>query len=57
VLQRVLVPLFPLPVTVPRRAFVTIPVGAVIAALIAGAAGLRKVATVDPAAAFTGPGT
>jgi putative ABC transport system permease protein len=57
VLQRLLVPLFPLPVIVPGRAFWTIPVGAVIAALVAGAAGLRKVATVDPAAAFSGPGT
>jgi putative ABC transport system permease protein len=56
-LQRLLVPLFPLPVIVPTRALWLIPAGAVVAALVAGAFGLRKVATVDPAAAFSGPGT
>lgn len=55
-LQRLLLPLFPLPVVVPARAYWQIPLGAVIAALVAGAGGLRKVAAADPAAAFAGAG-
>lgn len=54
VLQRLMLPFFPLPVRVPSRALWQIPVGAVIAALAAGAFGLRKVATADPASAFGG---
>ena len=55
-LQRLIVPLFPLRVRVPGRALWQIPVGAVVAALLAGAAGLRRVASTDPASAFAGPG-
>lgn len=56
VLQRLILPLFPLDVRVPGRALWQIPLGAAIAALIAGTAGLRKVAAADPASAFAGPG-
>ncbi|MGI9052415.1 MAG: FtsX-like permease family protein [Ilumatobacteraceae bacterium] len=54
ILQRVIQPVFPLQVRVPARALWQIPLGAVVAALVAGAAGLRKVASTDPAAAFAG---
>lgn len=54
ILQRLIRPAFPLEVVVPSSAWWQIPLGAVIAALIAGAAGLRKVASADPAAAFGG---
>ena len=50
VLQRLILPLFPLQVRVPARALWQIPLGAVVAALVAGAAGLRRVASTDPAA-------
>lgn len=56
VIQLFLAPAFPLKVTVPTRAFVQIPVLAVVVALIAGAAGMRKVASSDPALAFAGAG-
>lgn len=55
-LQAFLVPVFPLEVAVPRRAFVQLPVIAVLVALVSGAAGLRKAVGVDPASAFSGPG-
>lgn len=56
VLQAILVPLFPMAVVVPGRAFWQVPVFAVVVALIAGAAGMRKVASSDPALAFAGAG-
>ena len=56
VLHRLILPLFPLQVRVPSRALWQIPLGAVVAALVAGAFGLRKVASADPAAAFGGRG-
>ena len=56
VLYRVILPLFPLQVRVPTEALWQIPLGAVIAALAAGAFGLRKVARADPATAFGGRG-
>jgi len=55
-LQLVLAPRFPLEVTVPGRAFVQIPVLAVVVALLAGAVGMRRVAASDPALAFAGAG-
>lgn len=55
-LHRLILPLFPLHVRVPGRAFWQIPLGAVIAALVAGAVGLRRIASTDPATAFAGPG-
>lgn len=56
VIQLFLVPAFPLKVVVPARAFVQIPLIAVVLALIGGAAGMRKVASSDPALAFAGAG-
>jgi NTE family protein/lysophospholipid hydrolase len=56
VLQGLMVPLFPLDVAVPSRAFVQVPVIAVLVALVAGSVGLRKAVRVDPALAFAGPG-
>jgi predicted acylesterase/phospholipase RssA len=55
-LQVVAVPVFPLEVSVPGRALWQVPVIAVIVALVAGVAGLRKAVRVDPALAFAGPG-
>jgi putative ABC transport system permease protein len=57
VLQVVLVPVFPLEVTVPDRAFYQIPIIAVLVSLLAGAVGLRKTVNTDPALAFAGPGS
>ncbi|CAN5460250.1 ABC transporter permease [soil metagenome] len=56
VIQLFLAPMFPLKVTVPARAFLQIPVIAVVLALVGGAAGMRKVAASDPALAFAGAG-
>ena len=57
VLQLALVPVFPLEVAVPGRAFWQIPVLAVVVAMVSGAVGLRKAVGVDPALAFAGPGS
>ena len=57
VLQVVMVPVFPLEVTVPGRAFVQVPLIAVLVALAAGAVGLRNAVRTDPALAFAGPGS
>jgi putative ABC transport system permease protein len=56
VLQRLIQPMFPLRVRVPAAAMWQIPLGAIVTALVAGAAGLRKVASTDPASAFGGAG-
>ena len=55
-IQLVLAPGFPLEVTVPDRAFIQIPILAVLMALAAGAAGMARVARADPALAFAGAG-
>jgi putative ABC transport system permease protein len=55
-LQLLLVPAFPLEVSVPMRAFVQVPLIAIVVALVAAAAGMRKVASSDPALAFAGAG-
>ncbi|HSM66982.1 MAG TPA: ABC transporter permease [Ilumatobacteraceae bacterium] len=55
--QVFLAPRFPLPVTVPARAFWQLPVLAVVMALAAGAIGMRKVLRADPSQAFAGAGT
>jgi putative ABC transport system permease protein len=57
VLQIVAVPVFPLEVTVPARAFLQVPGIAVLVSLVAGAVGLRKAVGTDPAMAFAGPGS
>jgi putative ABC transport system permease protein len=54
-LQALLVPIFPLDVSVPARAFVQVPLIAVVVALLAGSVGLRRAIQVDPAVAFGGP--
>jgi len=56
VIQVFLAPAFPLAVRVPGRAFWQLPLLAVVMALVAGAIGMRRVATSDPAAAFAGAG-
>jgi putative ABC transport system permease protein len=50
-----LTPLFPLPVSVPARSAVLLPVLAVVIGLVASLGGLRRSAKVDPALAFGGP--
>ena len=55
-IQLVLAPGFPLKVTIPDRAFIQIPCFAVVMALVAGAAGMTRVARADPALAFAGAG-
>jgi putative ABC transport system permease protein len=56
VIQLGLAPAFPLRVRVPARAFWQLPVLAVVMALVAGVAGMRRVARSDPALAFAGAG-
>ncbi|HYN33704.1 MAG TPA: ABC transporter permease, partial [Ilumatobacteraceae bacterium] len=56
IIQIFLVPVFPLPVDVPARAFWQLPLLAVVVALLAGAAGMRKVLRSDPSQAFSGAG-
>jgi ABC-type antimicrobial peptide transport system permease subunit len=51
-LQLILVPVFPLTVRVPISAYWTIPLLAVVVSLLAGWAGMRRVAKADPASAF-----
>lgn len=57
VLQFALVPIFPLEVSVPARAFYQVPLIAVLVSLLSGAIGLRKAVSTDPALAFAGPGS
>ena len=52
--QLLLVPVFPLTVRVPLSAYWTIPLLAVAVSLLAGWAGMRRVAKADPASAFGG---
>jgi len=54
IIQIFLAPQFPLPVTVPTRAFWQLPLLAVVMALAAGAIGMRKVLRSDPSEAFSG---
>lgn len=56
IVQIFLADLFPLKVVVPGQAFWQIPLVAVIVALVASLAGLRKVSRCDPALAFSGAG-
>ncbi len=56
VIQVFLAPAFPMKVRVPARAFWQLPLLAVVMALAAGAAGMRRVARSDPALAFAGAG-
>ncbi|MEM8619791.1 MAG: ABC transporter permease [Actinomycetota bacterium] len=56
VIQLFLAPRFPLRVRLPASAYWQLPVLAIVVALVAGAVGMRKVASADPAAAFAGAG-
>jgi putative ABC transport system permease protein len=53
-LQLLVAPAFPLKVRVPASAFWQLPLLAIVVALVAGAAGMRRVARSDPAMAFSG---
>jgi putative ABC transport system permease protein len=55
VLAQLLAPLFPMNVVVPMRAYLALPVIAVLIGLLASVAGLRRAIAVDPALAFGGP--
>jgi putative ABC transport system permease protein len=52
VVQMFVAPVFPLRVRVPARAFWQLPLLAVVMALVAGIAGMRRVVRSDPALAF-----
>jgi len=54
IIQIVLAPRFPLPVTVPTETFWQLPLLATVMALAAGAIGMRKVLRSDPSHAFSG---
>lgn len=54
-LQAVLVPIFPLKVTVTTSVLTQLPVVAVLIAILASLGGMRQVARTDPASAFGGP--
>jgi putative ABC transport system permease protein len=56
IIQLFLAPAFPLKVRVPTRAYWQLPLLAIVIALLAGAAGMRRVARADPAQAFAGAG-
>jgi putative ABC transport system permease protein len=53
-IQAALVPVFPIPVQVPGRAYIQLPILALLAGAIASLGGLRKAVGVDPATAITG---
>lgn len=55
-IQAALVPVFPIPVQVPARAYIQLPILALLAGALASLGGLRKAVNVDPALAFSGPG-
>jgi putative ABC transport system permease protein len=54
-LSQLLAPLFPMTVVVPIRAYLALPVIAIVIGLLASVAGLRRAVAVDPALAFGGP--
>jgi putative ABC transport system permease protein len=56
IIQVFLGPVFPLKVRVPARAFWQLPLLAVVMAILASLAGMRRVARSDPALAFAGAG-
>jgi putative ABC transport system permease protein len=56
VFQIFVVPSFPLDVIIDRAALIQLPIVAVVVALVASLAGMRKVVKADPAMAFAGPG-
>jgi putative ABC transport system permease protein len=54
-LARVLQPLFPVPLSVPLRATLLLPVIALVVGLLASVSAVRRAVSVDPALAFGGP--
>jgi putative ABC transport system permease protein len=54
-LARVLRPLFPVPLAIPARAVLFLPVIALIVGLLASISAIRRAVSVDPALAFGGP--
>jgi putative ABC transport system permease protein len=52
---QLIAPLFPMTVVVPTRAYLALPVIAIVTGLLASVAGLRRAVAVDPALAFGGP--
>ena len=52
VLARLIAPTFPFQVEIPAKAYVTLLVVAIVVGMLASLAGLRRVAKIDPAAAF-----
>jgi putative ABC transport system permease protein len=55
VLSQLLAPLFAMTVVVPARAYLALPMIAILIGLLASVAGLRRAVAVDPALAFGGP--
>ncbi len=55
-IQQLLVPVFPIPIEVPAKAYIQLPILALLAGALASLGGLRKAVNVDPALAFAGPG-
>jgi putative ABC transport system permease protein len=55
VFSQLLAPLFPMDVVVPMRAYIALPLVAIVIGLLASVAGLRRAVAVDPALAFGGP--
>jgi putative ABC transport system permease protein len=55
ILAQLLAPLFPMIVVVPPRAYLALPLIAIVIGLLASVAGLRRAVGVDPALAFGGP--
>ena len=53
-LGSLLAPLFPLPVSIPQRAFIALPLVATVVGLLASLVGLRRAVKVSPSAAFGG---
>jgi putative ABC transport system permease protein len=55
-IQFAMTPFFPIPVQVPMRAYIQLPILALFAGALASLGGLSKAVNVDPALAFAGPG-
>ena len=55
IFAQLLSPLFPMIVAVPGRAYLALPLVAIVVGLLASGAGLRRAVAVDPALAFGGP--
>jgi putative ABC transport system permease protein len=52
-IAKVIAPLFPIPVVIPLRSLLSLPLLAMAVGLVASAAGLRRAGTVDPAIALS----